>query len=79
MTRARAIGLLLREVMRASDVATRYGGDEFAIILPDTGKTDAWLAAEKLRGALGDLQIDAGRRAHRRRDRLGGRWPATAS
>jgi two-component system cell cycle response regulator len=52
------IGLLLREVMRASDIATRYGGDEFAIILPDTGKTDAWLAAEKLRGALIDLKIE---------------------
>lgn len=51
------IGLLLREVMRASDISTRYGGDEFAIILPDTGKTEAWLAAEKLRSALHELQI----------------------
>ncbi len=54
------IGLLLSAVMRESDVSTRYGGDEFAIILPDTGKTDAWLAAEKLRGALCDVQIDVG-------------------
>jgi diguanylate cyclase (GGDEF)-like protein len=44
--------------MRASDISTRYGGDEFAIILPDTGKTDAWLAAEKLRGALCAVRID---------------------
>ena len=52
------VGLLLKEVMRASDIVTRYGGDEFAIILPDTGKTEAWLAAEKLRSALIDLQIE---------------------
>ena len=54
------IGTLLREVMRGSDVAIRYGGDEFAIILPDTGKTEAWLAAEKLRAALVDARIDLG-------------------
>lgn len=52
------IGALLREVMRASDVSTRYGGDEFAIILPDTGKTEAWLAAEKLRAAFADARIE---------------------
>ena len=52
------IGALLGEVMRASDIATRYGGDEFAVILPDTGKTAAWLASEKLRAALVDLVIE---------------------
>jgi len=52
------VGNLLGEVMRGSDIATRYGGDEFAIILPDTGKTAAWLAAEKLRAALCDLRIE---------------------
>jgi diguanylate cyclase (GGDEF)-like protein len=54
----RRIGTLLGTVMRASDVATRYGGDEFAIILPDTAKTDAWLAAEKLRSALIDTEVE---------------------
>jgi len=54
------IGQLLREVMRASDVETRYGGDEFAIILPDTGKTEAWLAAEKLRAAFAEVQVELG-------------------
>jgi len=52
------VGELLGEVMRASDVSTRYGGDEFAIILPDTGKTDAWLAAEKLRAVFIDTLIE---------------------
>jgi diguanylate cyclase (GGDEF)-like protein len=52
------VGELLGEVMRASDIVTRYGGDEFAIILPDTSKTAAWLAAEKLRSALNSLRIE---------------------
>ena len=54
----RRIGALLGTVMRASDVATRYGGEEFAILLPDTSKTDAWLAAEKLRAALIDTEVE---------------------
>lgn len=53
-----AVGVLLGRVMRASDVTTRYGGDEFAIILPDTAKTDAWLAAEKLRAIFIDTPIE---------------------
>ena len=54
----RRVGALLDDVMRASDIATRYGGDEFAVILPDTTKTAAWLAAEKLRSALGELRVE---------------------
>lgn len=52
------VGLLLGKVMRSSDITTRYGGDEFAIILPDTAKTDAWLAAEKLRSIFIDTPIE---------------------
>ena len=54
----RRFGMLLGQVMRASDVTTRYGGDEFAVILPDTSKTAAWLASEKLRVALVGLTVE---------------------
>ncbi len=42
----------LREAVRASDVVCRYGGDEFAVLFPDTGPTEA---ARALRRALGTL------------------------
>lgn len=43
------ISNLLRHNLRETDIAARYGGDEFAIILPQTHKTEAFAVAEKLR------------------------------
>tara|TARA_R110002074_G_scaffold402287_1_gene606200 strand:- start:18448 stop:19428 length:981 start_codon:yes stop_codon:yes gene_type:complete len=40
---------LLKEMMRKSDIAGRYGGEEFAVILPDTGSANALVFTERLR------------------------------
>jgi diguanylate cyclase (GGDEF)-like protein len=42
----------LRETMRATDVAGRYGGEEFAVILVETAAEGALTFAERLRGAI---------------------------
>jgi diguanylate cyclase (GGDEF)-like protein len=39
---------LIRSVMRTSDVAARYGGDEFALVLPETTHADAMRVADRL-------------------------------
>ena len=46
------IGLLLLSKIRKVDVACRYGGDEFVIVLPHTSKEDAFNVAKKIKSAL---------------------------
>ncbi|MDP2821847.1 MAG: GGDEF domain-containing protein, partial [Sulfuritalea sp.] len=43
--------ILVRDV-RSSDMAVRYGGEEFLLVLMDTGADGAMKVAEKIRGAV---------------------------
>lgn len=44
--------------LRAIDIPCRYGGEEFAIILPNTPVDKAVLAAERLRQAVAEMDVD---------------------
>jgi diguanylate cyclase (GGDEF)-like protein len=48
---------LMREQVRSSDVVTRYGGEEFAIILPDTGIQVAHEIAERIRSKIAGQKL----------------------
>jgi diguanylate cyclase (GGDEF)-like protein len=43
---------LIRKTLRGSDVPARYGGDEFAILLPDADQEEAAATANRLREAF---------------------------
>ncbi|HXV21489.1 MAG TPA: sensor domain-containing diguanylate cyclase [Desulfuromonadales bacterium] len=53
------IAALLKETAREMDVVTRYGGEEFCILLPGTPAREARLAAERVRREL-ELESFAG-------------------
>ncbi len=51
--------ILSSQLKRATDSASRYGGDEFAIVLPNTSTEHARLLAERLRRSVEDARIKA--------------------
>ncbi len=53
----RQIGLSLKEDIREQDIVGRYGGEEFLIVLPDTGLAQAMFVAEKVRKKIESLEI----------------------
>jgi diguanylate cyclase (GGDEF)-like protein/putative nucleotidyltransferase with HDIG domain len=48
----RVVGDTIALTARESDAAARIGGEEFAILLPDTDEQGAYLAAERLRASV---------------------------
>ena len=58
-----AVGTLLKGNVRGSDIACRYGGEEFALILPETDAVTAARRAEDIRRGISSLELShAGRR-----------------
>lgn len=48
----------MQRVLRTEDVLGRYGGEEFLAVLPGTDEVGARAAAERMRGAVGELRIE---------------------
>jgi len=48
----RAVAGALQAAVRAADFPCRFGGEEFALLLPDTEPQDALLLAERIRAAV---------------------------
>ncbi|MCE9582469.1 MAG: GGDEF domain-containing protein [Planctomycetes bacterium] len=55
----RMVAKALRQTVRKSDVVSRYGGEEFALIAPETNKEEAIRMAERLRLRIAGDKADA--------------------
>lgn len=53
----RQVCRVIQERVRACDVAARYGGEEMAVLLPQTDLAGALILAERMREAICDLSI----------------------
>lgn len=54
------IACTLRATMREYDLAGRFGGEEFALLFPDTDGADAAQIAERLRSSIASLRVSTG-------------------
>jgi diguanylate cyclase (GGDEF)-like protein len=51
------VASVFKKHLRENDIAARYGGDEFTVIMPDTNLKSAFRIAEEIRIAVGGLQL----------------------
>src|SRR5215216_1176871 len=51
----------LKGALRAADVASRYGGEEFCILLPQTGMAEAGVIADRIRQRVSTTQFPHGK------------------
>jgi diguanylate cyclase (GGDEF)-like protein len=56
----REVGKVLREKVRKSDISCRYGGEEFAIVLPESSLTATVQRVEEIRMIVKGLHIRHG-------------------
>mgnify|MGYP001224221152 CR=1 FL=1 len=52
-----ALAVGLKEIGREQDIAVRYGGEEFVLIMPETSKEDAGRVAERVCEAVASIQL----------------------
>jgi diguanylate cyclase (GGDEF)-like protein len=52
-----AVAAVASDTVRDSDLVGRYGGEEFLVLLPDTGREGAMKVAEKLRLAISEMGV----------------------
>ncbi len=52
-----SVGATLQATLRESDFVGRYGGEEFIMILPATGREAAVQVAERVREAIANIEV----------------------
>jgi len=53
------------DILRDTDCLARYGGEEFVVLLTESGRNEAEAVAERLRGAIEQMQVEHEGQRHR--------------
>ncbi|NPD70935.1 GGDEF domain-containing protein [Oceanispirochaeta sp. M1] len=53
-----SLAKVLYKTIREGDILSRFGGEEFTVLLPYAGRKEAWLASERFRKAIEDMETD---------------------
>ena len=59
----RRLGEVLQAQVRGSDIASRYGGEEFTLVLPDASLKDGQRRAEEIRKQVKGMKVEQGGRS----------------
>lgn len=51
------LAVTIKQTVRLDDIPSRFGGEEFTVLLPDTDKNSAFLAAERLRHIVQAMRV----------------------
>jgi len=51
------LAITLKQGIRTDDVPSRFEGEKFAVLLPETGKDVAWTVAERLRNMVKTMKV----------------------
>ncbi len=54
----RQVGKTMVDVVKNSDLPCRYGGEEFAVVMPNTNVAEARVAAERMRKAIETMKVN---------------------
>jgi two-component system, cell cycle response regulator len=56
----KCIASIIQQHTRSNDWITRFGGDEFVVIMPNTVRTDGHIVAERIRRSLAESSLKTG-------------------
>ena len=52
------LAITIKQGVRFGDVPSRFGGEEFTVLLPETDKALAWIVSERLRVMVETMKVD---------------------
>jgi diguanylate cyclase (GGDEF)-like protein len=52
------LAVVIKQSVRSDDIPSRFGGEEFTVLLPHTDKLTVWNVAERLRATVSNMKVE---------------------